>query len=228
MTNRFNNRPYFTVTQLGLGLAFKLGVWHPDGNNHGNPFPNIITAELFPQVFRHNIVVGVTVDTPGQGCPKTHDMGAPLLGVNVVDVRKKSFVVAIEILKSHLHLNSIPFAKNKNRFAVNQGAVAVEILDKGFDPALEMKFIFGPGTFIMEQNFDLLVEKSQFPQAVLNGFVFKIGGFGEDIRIGEKGDPGAAEFGDPNDFHLVLLDPVTINLAMNLAFPFYLSHSPNA
>ncbi len=103
---------------------------------------------------------------------------------------------------------------------MHRGSIAVQIFDIGNDAALIMKFVFGAGPFVMEKNFDIPIQKGEFPQSVLNNVVFEFHRFGKDLRIRLEGNGGAGELGLIDLGHRTVLDTPDIALAARPPRPF--------
>ena len=177
ITDRLNNGPDLAVTQLGLGLAFELGVGHPHRNHTGNTLTDIITTHFFLHVLGNDIVGCVAVYTPGKGAAKPDNVGAAFPGMYIIYKRIEPFCITGIVLKADLDLHIILFTFEKNRLGVNRSPVAVQIFNKLFDPSLEVKFILCAISLIMEYDLDTFIEKGQLSKPGLNNIVFKFQSF---------------------------------------------------
>ncbi len=87
----------FAVTQLGLGLALKLGVGELHGDDAGEALPAVLAGDLLV-VLEHLDFFAVAVQHGGQ-CPlEALLVHAPLRGVDVVGEGEDGFAVAVVVL----------------------------------------------------------------------------------------------------------------------------------
>ncbi len=81
----FNYAFNLAVAQLGLGLAFELGVGDLDGNNNGEAFAHIVAGYAVFLVFQEVVLFNVVVYNAGQRGPEAGDVGSALYGLDIID-----------------------------------------------------------------------------------------------------------------------------------------------
>ena len=70
--------------------------------------------------------------------------------IDIIYKRKKSFGIAIKILKGYFNLYLIFFAEDKNGIRKNWSSVSIQIFNIGFNTTRCMKFILSTAAFIFE------------------------------------------------------------------------------
>ena len=107
--NHIHNPTHFTVTELGLGLTFKLWVWHLHRDDRSKPFANVFPLEVVFLFLEELHAAGVFVDGTGKGGLKTELVGPTFVGMDVVGIAVKIFGVGIGKLHRHVHNHIILF-----------------------------------------------------------------------------------------------------------------------
>src|SRR6185503_15297610 len=96
---------------------------------------------------------------------------------------------------------------------------AIEMLDKGQEPAFVEKLVVFLCTLVFESDFDAAIKKRQFAQTLRQNIVAEIAGL-KDCRIGLEGYPGAALFRLADLFQRFLRVAALVTLLINLAVAF--------
>ena len=134
------------VAQLGLGLAFELGVRQLDADHRDQALPDVFPGQVAVlQIFGQVADRHVLVDGPGEAGLEAAQVRAPFPGVDVVGEGEDLLVVSLVVLEGDFQLEAVLAAGQKNRVRIDGGLVAVQIFDKGDDAAFVMKFVFAPG-----------------------------------------------------------------------------------
>ncbi len=140
--DRFDDAAHFTVAKLGFGLAFELRLSHLDAQYGGQTFAHIVAGELNSVLFFNQIIFsGVGVDRFGQCRLKADEMRAAFDGMDVVDISKNIFVVAIIVLQGNFDRHALAFALEVDRLVHDRLACFVKILDELRDAALKLKLV---------------------------------------------------------------------------------------
>ena len=155
-------------------------------------------------------------------------MRTAFLGVDVVDKGKEAFRIAVKILQTDVHLDTVPLTGDENRRRMDAGAVAVEVFDIGDNAALEMKTVFGAIPFVLEQDVDVFIEKGQLPHPVLHDLVLKDDGLGENFRIRLEMNGGPGLLAGAYLFEFTCFQAVFIGLPVDFSVALYLGHGSHA
>ena len=136
-----HQRPDVGVAQLGLGLALELGLFQLHGDDGGEAFADVVAGEGLIRGLQKVEFPGVVVDHPGQGRLEANQMGAALVGGDVVGIGHDELVVAVVILHGHLHGGGLHLALHAGAGEVQghglqQLLVLVEVGDELPDAAL--------------------------------------------------------------------------------------------
>ena len=82
--HRVHGAANFSISQLGLGLTFKLGIGQLDAYHSCQTLTDIFTRQVGLVFFDVPLFTGEIVDHPRQGSTKPGHVGAAFLGVDTV------------------------------------------------------------------------------------------------------------------------------------------------
>ena len=143
-------------------------------------------------LFGDAAVVRIGVDGAGQRRAEAGQMGAAVALRDVVGKAEHRLVIAVGPLHRDLEQDALALAADRDRRRVQGLLRAVEIADKGFEPALEMQgdgLRLDPAQIAQDQG-DAAVQKGELAQPVLEGREIELG-LGEGLGARQKGDLGA-------------------------------------
>ena len=105
------------VAQLGLGLPLELRVGHPDADDRGESFLEVLPLDLQVLVPGRGRLLGVDVQRPRQGRPESGEVRPPLDGVDVVAVGHQRLADRFVVLQRDLDFNAplLVFAGKQHR-----------------------------------------------------------------------------------------------------------------
>ena len=119
------------VAELGLGLPLELGVGHPDADDRGQAFLEVLAGDRQVLPLARGVGLGVVVHRPGQGTPEAGQVRPALDGPDVVAVRHQRLADGVVVLQSDLDFNRplLVFAGKHHR-GVQGGLRPVEVGDE--------------------------------------------------------------------------------------------------
>ena len=183
------------VAQLGLGLSLELRLGDLDRDDTGQTLAQVIARDGDLLLLEQIVGGGIAVHGTGQGRLEADQMGATLMGIDVVGKGEDLLIVGVVVLHGDLGLHAAFLTLEVDRFGVQCGLVAVEILDKGVDAPLVVEFVgFVIHPLIVDLDPHTGVEEGHLSQTLGKHIKGKFGGF-EDLLIRHKGDLGAALLG---------------------------------
>ena len=83
---------HLLVAELGLGLAFELGLHDLDADDGGEAFAEVVSADVELELVEHARCVGILLQGVGQSTAEAAEVGAAFVGVDVVDVAVEALV----------------------------------------------------------------------------------------------------------------------------------------
>ena len=102
-------------------------------------------------------------------------MSAAFFSIDIVDVAKNIFLVAVIVLQGNFDNGIFTASVKVNRRGIKFSFFTVEVFDERFYSALKVKNIFFTfSAFISQRNFNSTVEKSQFAQTIFQSVIVKI------------------------------------------------------
>ena len=124
------------VAELGLGLALELGVLELDRDHRGQPLADVVAGEVLVFLLEQALAARVGVQRPGQRRAEAGEVGAALVGVDVVGEAEDRFLVGGVPLHRDLDLAVVGLALEVDGLAVQRVLVLVEVGDEVDDAAL--------------------------------------------------------------------------------------------
>ena len=189
--HRFHKPLDLRIPQLGLGLPLELGLGDLDRDDRGQPFTQVFAGDGHLFLLQQLVGRGVAVHGPGERRPEADQVGAPLMGVDVVGKGKELFVIGIIVLHGNFYIDTAFFTVEEDRFGMQGVLVPVQILDEGNDAAfiveIVMLILF---PFIVNGDPDAGIEEGEFAQPLGKDVEGKIDGL-ENGVVGEEGNLGA-------------------------------------
>ncbi len=193
---RLDDALHFAVTELRLGLPLELGVAHLDADDRREAFAHVVASERLGFFLEQIVRVGVVVDGPRQRGLKAHQMGAPLLRVDVVGEGEEVFGVAVVVLERDLQNHVRLFDGDVDRL-VQRRLGFVEMVDEGDDAALVQEHLLlrGLAPLVFQRDRETLVQEGEFPEALRQHVETELGDF-ENLPVRLETDFRAPPLGD--------------------------------
>ena len=113
-------------------------------------------------------------------------MGAPFVGVNVIDKRIHGLGILCSVLNRNFHLNFIPFPFDVDRFMVRLFPF-VQKAHKFLNASLVGIGVFYNRALVLHNNFHALVEKCQFAKPACDRVKIKDNGF-KNLLVRKEGN----------------------------------------
>ncbi|OPY78127.1 MAG: hypothetical protein A4E70_02447 [Syntrophus sp. PtaU1.Bin005] len=217
VNDAFHEPPHFGVSQLGLGLAFKLGIGDLDADDAGKAFPQVLSPQRFLP-FQEIVVDRIVVEDARQRRPESAQVRSPLRRVDAVGKGKDVFRVGVVVLQRHFHGAVLPRSGDKNRLFVKDLFVAVDVLDEGDDAPFVKEFAFPVRTVIDQGDEDAGVQEGQFPESVGEDVEIEFQLL-KDLLIGLEINLGSPAGGLTGHGQRVLGHAADIGLRINLSVP---------
>ena len=124
------------VAQLGLGLALELRLAQLDAENGHQAFAHVLAAQVLLFLLQEALGAGVVVDGPREGGPEAGEVGAALVGVDVVGEGEHVVVVAGVPLHGQLEVVVGLLALEVDHPRMDGVLVRVDVLDEVDDAAV--------------------------------------------------------------------------------------------
>ena len=119
------------VAQLGLGLAFELGVGDADADDRRQTLLEVLAGDLEVFVLGRARLLSVAVQRASQGAPEPRQVRPPVDRVEVVAVRDDGLADRLVVLQGHLDLDrSLIIAATKEGRRVDRLLRPVEVSDE--------------------------------------------------------------------------------------------------
>ena len=125
----------FQISQLGLGLAFELGIGDFDGNDAGEAFSDVVAGEVVFVLLQDAALSCIVIEHSGEGGAEAGQVHAPFYGVDVVDEGVHVFAVAGLVLHGNVYDDFVFFPFKGNDCRVYQVFAFVQELDEFGDAA---------------------------------------------------------------------------------------------
>ena len=184
------------VAQLGLGLALELRLLHLDVQHAGEPLADVLAGEGEVFLLEELALLGHVVDGAGQRRLEPGEVGAALVGIDVVHEGEGVLVVAVLVLQGDVHLDVVLGGGERDRLGVQRLLVAVEPLDELDQAALgqERLRLGRLLPLVLDADRHAAVEERELAQPVGQGGVVELED-GEDLGVGLEADDGAGALG---------------------------------
>ena len=197
------------VTQLSLGLTFKLRFGELDGNHHGEAFAAVITRD-FIFVFQHLHLMTVVIESRGESALEAFFMHTAFGGMDIVGERENIFAVAIVILDGDFSHGVALGARHVDDIAVQSGLVAVVPLGKLADTAFKAHHIaavllvlfFADDALIGNGDGKPAIQKGLLTHAGVKDLVVILQRI-EHFGVGLEGDGGTGAVGIADNGHFL-------------------------
>ena len=118
------------VAQLGLGLPLELRLPHLHVQHAGEPLADVLAGEGEAFLLEEVAPLGDVVDRAGERRLEAGEVGAALVGVDVVHEGEGVLVVPVLVLEGEVHLDVVLRRAEGDRLGVQRLLVAVEPLDE--------------------------------------------------------------------------------------------------
>src|SRR5688572_10772984 len=188
------------VAQLRLRLPLELRPRDLDADDRHQAFADVVAADVGVfQVLRHVVLADVGVDRARQRGAKAGKMRSSLVGVDVVGERVDRLRIAVVPLQGNLDVDAFALAVHVDRLVVDRDLVLIQVLDERVDASLIQELVRFSVALVIDRDRDAAVEEGELAQALGQRVEAVFGGL-EDLRVGLKGDLGAALLRRPRDF----------------------------
>ena len=184
------------VAELALGLPLELGVRDLDADDRAEALAGVVALERLGLVLHHARRVREGVQGAGERALEADQVGAAVVGVDVVGEGVGVLGVAVVPLERDLDLHPVPRPLDEDGLLVERLLVAVQVLDEGGDPAQVLEGVLLAVALVLEGDEDPAVQERELAQALREGVEAEGGGL-EDLAVRLEGDLGAAAVGDP-------------------------------
>ncbi len=183
----FNKTLHVTVSQLGFGLPFKLGLGQLDTHNAGQALPNVITRQFVEITFGHLVLNRILLDGAGEARFEARQVCSTFPGVDVVGEGQDFFIVGLVVLDRYFNLYVLTLPLEVNDFRMDRLFIFVQVIHKGYKSAFVAVTSFFDDLVIHQVNADSGVKEGQFPKTLCQNVEthFRVG---EDAGIGLEGN----------------------------------------
>ena len=190
------------VAELGLRLALELGFGHLDADDGREAFAEVVAGDLHLGLLQQAATVGVGLQRARQARAEAGEVGAALVGVDVVDVGVQVLAVACVVLHGYLYRDAFALALDVYGLGHELLAVLVEVAYEVAQALLAEEVVGAHGRHpvllhlaeVGDVDLDAFVEVGQLAHAV-EQYVVLVLGDGEDGAVGVEGHLGAALVG---------------------------------
>ena len=133
-------------------------------NNSCQSFTYIFPSQIIFVVFEKLVFLGVVIDDPCQGSPKTLLMRSTLVGVDVIGKAHDCFMIASRVLHGYFNCNVVHFAISINRRVKDDILVFIDVLDIAGNPTLIVVILdlLHSISLICDGNSETTIEEGQF------------------------------------------------------------------
>ena len=183
------------VAEFGLRLALELRVLELDRDHRGEALADVVAGQVLVFLLEQPLAAGVGVQRPGQRRAEAGEVGAALVGVDVVGEAEDRFLVGGVPLHRDLDLAVVGLALEEDGLAVQRVLVLVQVGDEVDDPALVVEAVALAGAALVDQlDLQAAGEEGGLAQALGQGRVVELE-LVEDLVVGEEGDRGPGRLG---------------------------------
>ena len=180
------------VAEFGLGLALELRVLELDRDHRGQPLADVVPGQVLVFLFEQPFAARVGVQRPGQRRAEAGEVGASLVGVDVVGEAEDRFLVGGVPLHRDLDHAVLGLALEVDGLLVQRVLVLVEVGDEVDDSALVVEGVALAGAALVDQlDLQPAGEEGGLAQALGERLVVELDRVGEDLFVGEEFDRGA-------------------------------------
>ena len=192
------------VTELCLGLSFKLRFGHLDGDNCGQTFAEVIARNLYFSLFQHLVVFGIFLQGAGQRTAEAGQVRTAFDGIDIVYIRVDILVVGSIVHDGYFYRSTLLFGVDVDDIVHQMFAGRIYIAYKllqalyGIENFLLAASVFFFYAEVGQRNFDAGVQIGQFAHAGCQNIV-AVDRFSKDCSIrpellARTGDCGSADF----------------------------------
>ena len=178
------------ISELRLGLTFKLRIRHFDGNDAGQPFTDIIAGKVRFIVLEDVILTCIFIEDTGERAAEAGKVHAAFDGIDVIDEGIHAFAVACLVLHRDIDDDLILLAFKRNDCRIDKILAFIQELDEFRDAAGIVEFLLVGRTVaqVCQRDGEAFIQKSQLTHADLQGIIIKVHPFFEDLDIRLEGD----------------------------------------
>ena len=220
---------HLAVTQLSLGLSFKLRLSHLHADDCGKSFAEVFTTDfnlLLLQLLRNLVVVSILLQHACQCSTETLQVCTTFDGVDVVDVRVDIFAIRSVIHDSHLDRRVLLFCVQINHVVEEAGACRVDITHEILQTTFAVEDLLTDAfnahlsvfvqTHVCQRNLDTCIQISKFAHTVCQDVIL-VGCGDEDAVVWPELLTGASQLCLAHHFHVVEWLSLLIFLLVHLA-----------
>ncbi len=185
------------VPELALGLTLELRVGELHRHHCGEALADVLAGEVLVLLLEQSAVLGDRIQGPGQSRPEPGEMGAALVGVDVVGEAEGGLLVGGVPLQSDLDLAILGLALEVDDLPVQRVLRLVQVLDEVRDAALvEELDLAALGALVDQLDLQPARQKGGLAQPLGEDVEVEVD-FLEDLGIGPEGDRRAGALHRP-------------------------------
>ena len=192
LTSELPSLPLVWPSNCGFGTLTETTAERPS---------RVSSPWISPTSFRRLLAWAKAVEAAGEAPLKPDEVGAAVVGVDVVGEAEDVLVVAVVPLHRDLDHDAVPGALEVDRGLVQHLLVAVQVLHEARDAALVLEALLLAVALVLEGDEDAPVQEGELAQPLGEGVGAVDRGL-EDLGVGLEGDLGAAPVGDPGVLEL--------------------------
>src|SRR5919112_6617875 len=180
------------VPELGLGLPLELGLLQLDGDDRGQPFPDVVTGKALLLLLEEALLTGVGVDRPRQRRPETGEVRAAFVRVDVVSKREDGVLEAAVPLHGDFHVPYLLLALEVEDGLVDGVLRLVDVLHEVPYAALVLVRdvpVFFP--LVHQPDLEPLVQESPLAEPAAQSIEGEVLGLGKYLGVGQEAYGGS-------------------------------------
>src|SRR5690606_10514301 len=216
---------HLAVAELGLGLALELGAGDLHADHRRKAFARVVAGGGLLEILPELRLLRVAVDGAGERGLEAGQVGATLVGVDVVGEGDDALVVAIVPLQRDVQRHALAARREEDRLLVQHGLRAVEELHEARDAAVELEVVLLAGALVLQLDAQAGIEERELTQALgerVEGELEQIHDFG----VGPEADAGPGAIGGSRRAHHAVGDGLGGGLLVDLSCPAHADLEP--
>ena len=205
------------LPSLVFGLPLELRVLELDRDHRRQALADVVAGQVLVFLFEQALAARVGVEGAGQGGAEAREVGAALVGVDVVGEAEDRFLVGGVPLHRDLDLAVLVLALEEDGLAMQRVLVLVEVGDEVDQAALVVEGVLLAGAALVDE-LDLQApgEERGLAQPLGEGRVVELE-LVEDLAVGLEGDRRAGRLGRRAFLQRALRPAALVVLAPDMA-----------
>ena len=173
-----NSTGHFRVTQLCLGLSFKLRFCYLDRDHGSQTFTEVITLDFYFCLFQQFGIFGIFLQRTSQTTTEACHMRTTFDRIDVVDIREYTFIVRCIVCHGYFHWNTLFFRYDMDHIRSQFFLRAVDVVHKLFQTFVWMEgFWFVCAIFFLypligQTQGNTCIQEGQFAQTCSQNIIF--------------------------------------------------------